>query len=124
MRHPDPSNPVSSVIKMGRSERAERSQFQPASTIPGGDQPSAPHPGIEALLPIPREPLKETHIPPEVPDAWGDILIAPDLETANMLAKQLIYLAVADSAGVILGARVPIILTSRADGRHHTAGEQ
>ncbi|SHF44348.1 phosphate acetyltransferase/phosphate butyryltransferase [Litoreibacter ascidiaceicola] len=46
----------------------------------------------------------------------ADILIVPDLEAGNMLAKQLIYLAGADSAGVVLGARIPIVLTSRADG--------
>ncbi len=45
----------------------------------------------------------------------ADILIAPDLEAGNMLAKQLIYLAGADAAGVVLGARVPVMLTSRAD---------
>ncbi len=45
----------------------------------------------------------------------ADILVAPDLESGNMLAKQLIHLAGADAAGLILGARVPIILTSRAD---------
>jgi phosphotransacetylase len=44
-----------------------------------------------------------------------DILVAPDLESGNMLAKQLTFLAHADSAGLVLGARVPIILTSRAD---------
>lgn len=44
-----------------------------------------------------------------------DILLAPDLEAGNMLAKQLSFLAKADSAGLVLGARVPIILTSRAD---------
>jgi phosphate acetyltransferase len=45
----------------------------------------------------------------------ADILLAPDLEAGNMLAKQLAYLGKADSAGVVMGARVPIILTSRAD---------
>lgn len=45
----------------------------------------------------------------------ADILVVPNLETGNMLAKQLIYLAGADAAGLVLGARVPIILTSRAD---------
>lgn len=45
----------------------------------------------------------------------ADILVAPDLESGNMMAKQLIYLAGADAAGVVLGARVPIMLTSRAD---------
>lgn len=45
----------------------------------------------------------------------ADILVAPDLEAGNMLAKQLSFLAGADAAGVVLGARVPIILTSRAD---------
>jgi len=44
-----------------------------------------------------------------------DILLVPDLEAGNILAKQLIFLANADSAGLVLGARVPIILTSRAD---------
>jgi phosphotransacetylase len=45
----------------------------------------------------------------------ADILVVPDLEAGNMLAKQLSYLAGADSAGIVLGAKVPIILTSRAD---------
>ena len=44
-----------------------------------------------------------------------DILLAPDLEAGNMVAKQLSFLANADSAGLVLGARVPVILTSRAD---------
>ena len=44
-----------------------------------------------------------------------DILLAPDLEAGNILAKQLSFLANADSAGLVLGARVPIVLTSRAD---------
>jgi phosphate acetyltransferase len=44
-----------------------------------------------------------------------DVLLAPDLEAGNILAKQLTFLAHADSAGLVLGARVPIILTSRAD---------
>jgi phosphotransacetylase/acyl dehydratase len=46
----------------------------------------------------------------------ADILIVPDLDAGNMVAKQLIYLAGADAAGIVLGARVPIVLTSRADG--------
>ncbi|HEX7646881.1 MAG TPA: bifunctional enoyl-CoA hydratase/phosphate acetyltransferase [Noviherbaspirillum sp.] len=45
----------------------------------------------------------------------ADILVVPDLESGNMLAKQLEYLADAQVAGIVLGARVPIILTSRAD---------
>lgn len=44
-----------------------------------------------------------------------DILLAPDLEAGNILAKQLSFLANADSAGLVLGASVPVILTSRAD---------
>ena len=44
-----------------------------------------------------------------------DILLAPDLEAANILAKLLTFLANSDSAGLVLGAKVPIILTSRAD---------
>lgn len=67
----------------------------------------------------------------------ADILIMPDLEAANMIAKQLIYLSGADAAGIVLGAKVPIVLTSRADSVmarlastamaqlfiHHHAGE-
>ncbi|MPT48974.1 MAG: bifunctional enoyl-CoA hydratase/phosphate acetyltransferase [Sphingobium sp.] len=45
----------------------------------------------------------------------AEILVVPDLEAGNMLAKQLTFLSGADAAGVVLGARVPIILTSRAD---------
>lgn len=45
----------------------------------------------------------------------ADILVAPDLESGNMLAKQLEYLADAEAAGVVVGARVPVILTSRSD---------
>ena len=45
----------------------------------------------------------------------ADILLAPDLEAGNILAKELVFLANADAAGIVLGARVPIILTSRAD---------
>jgi phosphotransacetylase len=44
-----------------------------------------------------------------------DILLVPNLEAGNMLAKQLSFLANADSAGLVVGARVPVILTSRAD---------
>jgi phosphate acetyltransferase len=45
----------------------------------------------------------------------ADILIVPDLEAGNMLAKSLSFMADADAAGIVLGARVPVILTSRAD---------
>jgi len=45
----------------------------------------------------------------------ADILVVPDLEAGNMLAKSLSFMADADAAGIVLGARVPIILTSRAD---------
>ena len=45
----------------------------------------------------------------------ADILVVPDLEAGNMLAKSLSFMAEADAAGIVLGARVPIILTSRAD---------
>jgi phosphate acetyltransferase len=47
----------------------------------------------------------------------ANVLIVPDLEAGNMLAKSLSFLAGADAAGIVLGARVPIILTSRADSR-------
>jgi phosphate acetyltransferase len=45
----------------------------------------------------------------------ADILVVPDLEAGNMLARQLTYFAEAEMAGIVLGARVPIMLTSRAD---------
>ena len=51
--------------------------------------------------------------------ATAQILVVPDLEAGNMLAKNLTFLAHADAAGIVLGARVPIILTSRADTRPH-----
>ena len=46
---------------------------------------------------------------------YADILVVPDLEAGNMLAKSLTFLADADAAGIVLGAKAPIILTSRAD---------
>ena len=45
----------------------------------------------------------------------ANVLVVPDLEAGNMLAKSLIFLAGADAAGIVLGAKVPIVLTSRAD---------
>jgi phosphate acetyltransferase len=47
----------------------------------------------------------------------ANVLVAPDLEAGNMLAKSLSFLAGADGAGIVLGARVPIVLTSRADNQ-------
>jgi phosphate butyryltransferase len=46
----------------------------------------------------------------------AEILVAPDLDAGNMLAKQLTYISHAEGAGLVLGAKVAIILTSRADG--------
>ena len=51
----------------------------------------------------------------------ANVLVVPDLEAGNMLAKSLTFLAGADAAGIVLGARVPIILTSRADSRDDAA---
>lgn len=48
----------------------------------------------------------------------ADILVVPDLESGNMLSKQLEYLAGATASGIVLGAKLPIALTSRADGAH------
>lgn len=48
----------------------------------------------------------------------ADILVVPDMEAGNMLAKQLTFMAEAEEAGIVLGARVPIVLTSRADSAH------
>lgn len=56
--------------------------------------------------------IKQLHSPVA---GRADILVVPDLEAGNMLAKQLEYLGGAKAAGIVLGARVPIILTSRAD---------
>ena len=47
----------------------------------------------------------------------ADVLVVPDLESGNMLAKQLIFMGQAASAGIVLGAKVPVVLTSRADPR-------
>ena len=64
--------------------------------------------------PISLESVKIKHI--ESPVAGrANVLVVPDLEAGNMLAKSLSFLAGADAAGIVLGARVPIILTSRAD---------
>lgn len=57
---------------------------------------------------------KEKHINSPV-SGLVDILVVPEIESGNMLAKQLTFLADADAAGIVLGATVPIILTSRAD---------
>ncbi len=57
---------------------------------------------------------REKHIVSAVA-GMADILVVPDLESGNMLAKQLTFLAGADAAGIVMGAQVPIILTSRAD---------
>lgn len=45
----------------------------------------------------------------------ADVLVVPDLEAGNMLAKQMTFMGGADAAGIVLGARVPIVMTSRAD---------
>ncbi len=63
---------------------------------------------------ISKDAAKTKHIISQVAGD-ADILVVPDLEAGNMLAKQLIYLASAEAAGVVLGARVPIVLTSRSD---------
>ncbi|WP_442756362.1 bifunctional enoyl-CoA hydratase/phosphate acetyltransferase [Methylocystis sp. JAN1] len=63
---------------------------------------------------ISKEAAEAKHIVSEVAGD-PDILVAPDLESGNILAKQLVFLAGAHTAGVVLGARVPIVLTSRAD---------
>ena len=52
----------------------------------------------------------------------ANVLVVPDLEAGNMLAKSLSFLADADAAGIVLGAKVPIILTSRADEETGAAG--
>lgn len=63
---------------------------------------------------ISAEAAHDKHIESDV-SGDADILLAPDLEAANMIAKQLVYLADAKPAGLVLGARVPIVLTSRSD---------
>lgn len=65
---------------------------------------------------ISAEAAKAKHIVSQVAGR-PDILIAPNIEAGNMMAKQLFYLAQAQSAGIVMGARVPIMLTSRSDGR-------
>lgn len=63
---------------------------------------------------ISREAAEIKHIRSEV-CGDADILLVPELEAGNLLAKELSFLANADAAGIVLGARVPTILTSRAD---------
>ncbi len=63
---------------------------------------------------ISKNAAKEKHIVSAVAGD-ADVLVVPNIEAGNILAKQLIYLAEADAAGIVLGARVPIVLTSRAD---------
>jgi phosphate acetyltransferase len=63
---------------------------------------------------ISREAAEIKHIKSAV-SGDADILLVPDLEAANMLYEELMFLANADAAGIVLGARVPVILTSRAD---------
>ena len=48
----------------------------------------------------------------------ADILVVPNLEAGNILAKELTYAAQAEGAGLVLGAKVPVLLTSRADDEH------
>jgi phosphate acetyltransferase len=63
---------------------------------------------------ISRQAAKEKHIVSQVAGD-ADILLAPDIEAGNILAKQLTFISHADAAGVVMGAKVPVILTSRAD---------
>lgn len=65
---------------------------------------------------ISKSAAEEKHIQSDVAGD-ADVLLVPNLEAGNILAKQLIYLADAEAAGIVLGARVPIVLTSRADSQ-------
>ncbi|WP_207062568.1 bifunctional enoyl-CoA hydratase/phosphate acetyltransferase [Motiliproteus sp. SC1-56] len=98
------SNMVSTIDAAALCKMADRGQ------ITGGiiDGPLAFDNAISL------EAARDKHINSPV-SGEADILLAPDLESANMIAKQLIYLAGAKSAGIVLGARVPIVLTSRAE---------
>ena len=64
------------------------------------------------MLSTPAVAIKRIHSPVA---GRAQILVVPDLEAGNMLAKNMIFLGQADAAGIVLGAVVPIILTSRAD---------
>ncbi|MEI9906152.1 MAG: bifunctional enoyl-CoA hydratase/phosphate acetyltransferase [Asticcacaulis sp.] len=66
---------------------------------------------------ISREAARDKGIVSEVAGD-ADIIVVPNIETGNAIAKQLIYFGKANAAGIVLGARVPIILTSRADSLH------
>ena len=83
---------------------AERGQIKGAII----DGPLAFDNAVSALA------AKIKHIDSDVA-GQADILLAPDLDAGNMISKQLEYLASAEAAGIVMGARVPIILTSRAD---------
>jgi phosphotransacetylase/acyl dehydratase len=94
----------STLEAAGLSKMAERGQ------ITGGlvDGPLAFDNAVS------EEAAREKHIVSPVAGR-ANILLVPDLEAGNMLAKQLTFMAGADAAGIVLGARVPIMLTSRAD---------
>ena len=70
--------------------------------------------GEPQVLPLDVEAARIKGIKSEVAGR-AQILLVPDLEAGNMLAKNLAYFAKADSAGIVIGARVPVVLTSRAD---------
>ena len=79
--------------------------------ITGGSARRAAWPSTTPSTPRPRGSRASARRSP----GRAQILVVPDLEAGNMLAKNLTFLAHADAAGIVLGARVPIILTSRAD---------
>jgi hypothetical protein len=95
-----------------------------AATSPGSPAPFAPKPGDRRFADEGGPLAFDNAVSPQAAQQKGitspvagqaDILVVPDLEAGNMLAKQLSFLAGADAAGVVVGARVPIVLTSRAD---------
>ena len=84
----------------------------PSARIPTAQPEAAPK--LHWSMPISAEAARTKKIVSPVA-GQADILLVPDLEAGNMLAKQLAYLSGAEGAGIVLGARVPIVLTSRAD---------
>jgi len=101
------SSLVSTIVAAALCKMAERGQIQ-------GGKLDGPLALDNAISPEAAK-IKEIHS--EVAGN-ADILVVPDLEAGNMLVKQLIFISKADAAGIVLGARVPIVLTSRADSLH------
>ena len=99
------------------SHRARKKMQQAIGRLPQGYYSFHAEGEWREVTPEELQTLKDAKIKGITSEVAGhaQILVVPDLEAGNMLAKNLTFLSNADAAGIVLGARVPIILTSRAD---------